>query len=68
MPTFRNVSFEDITCDDVTTGITIDNVPGGVMENIYFKNVKMTADTCFTADSVNGLYLENVVLVEKPKA
>ena len=68
MPLFRNVYFEDIVCDDVTTGITIDNIPGGVMQNIHFKNIRMTADTCLTADSVDGLCLEDVVLIEKPKS
>ena len=68
MPKIRNIYCENITCDSVQTGITIDNVPNGVMENIYFKNVKMNAATCMTADSVNGLNLENVVLTEVPGA
>jgi len=67
MPSFRNIYFEDIVCDDVKSGITVDNVPGGVMENLYFKNITMTAETCLTADSVSGLYFENVNLTEKPK-
>lgn len=65
MPTFRNVYFEDITCDDVDIGISIDNVPGGVMDNIHFKNININATTCLTADSVSGLFFDNVNLVEK---
>ena len=67
MPSFRNIYFEDIVCDDVKSGITVDNVPGGVMENLYFKNITMTAETCLTADSVSGLHFENVNLTEKPE-
>lgn len=66
MPVFRNACFENITCDDVKTGITLENIPGGVMENIYFKNITMTAKTCLSADSVYGINLENVRLTEKP--
>ena len=68
MPKIRNIYCENITCDEVTTGITIENVPNGVMENLHFKNVTMTAKVCMTADTVNGLYLENVRLTEKPGA
>ncbi len=68
MPVVRNISFENITCDSVISGITFDNLPGGVMENIYFKDIKMTAKTCMTADSVTGLNFENVTLIENPEA
>ena len=65
MPVFRNISFENIVCDDVEYGIAIDGIPGGVMQNIHFKDVNMTAEKCLTADSVDGLYLDVVTLTEK---
>jgi len=68
MPVVRNIYFEDITCDSVTDGLTLENLPGGVMENLKFKNIKMTARTCLTADSVRGLELINVELTEDRNA
>ncbi len=68
MPVVRNLSFENICCDDVERGICLFGIPGGRMENFHFKNVKMNADICMEADSINGLYTENVVLTQKPKA
>jgi len=68
MPVVRNISFENIVSDDVQSGITLENLPGGVMENLHFKNITMTAGVCMTTDSVSGLYLENVKLTEKPGA
>ena len=65
MPVFRNICCENIRCDSVETGITIDGVPGGVMQNIHFKNISMNAKVCMTADSVDGLYMENVSLTQK---
>ena len=68
MPVVRNISFENITCDSMISGITLDNLPGGIMENLYFKNINMTARTCLSADSVSGLNFENVNLVEDKTA
>ncbi len=68
MPEIRNIFFEDIVCDSVTTGITLENLPNGVMENIHFKNITMTAEKCMSADSVCGLYLEAVKLTEEKGA
>ena len=68
MPIFRNISFENIVCDDVEYGIAIDGIPGGVMQNIHFKNIEMTAGSCLVCDSVDGLYLEGVSLTEKQQS
>ena len=68
MPKVRNISFENITCESVTSGITLENLPGGVMENLRFKDITMTAATCMTVDSVDGLWLENVRLTEDKSA
>ena len=65
MPTFRNISFENIVCDDVEYGIAIDGIPGGVMQNIHLKDINMTAEHCLMADSVDGLYMEGVTLTER---
>ncbi len=68
LPKIRNIYCENITCDSVSEGLTCENVPGGVMENLYFKNIEMTAALCFHADSVNGLNMENVRITEDPEA
>ncbi len=68
MPRVRNIYFENITCDSVGIGLSIDNVPGGEMSNFIFKNVTMTAKTCMTADGVTGLTLENVSFTEDQNA
>ena len=68
MPKVRNIFFENITADSVGTGISIDNVPGGEMENFIFKDITMTARTCMTSDGVRGLCLENVSFTEDPSA
>ena len=62
MPVFRNISFSSIKCDNVDVGISLHGVVGGVMSGIYFKDVDMTAETCMTSDSVDGLSMENVRL------
>ena len=69
MPKFRNMLFENITAGSVQSGITLDNLPGGTMENLHFKNIKVDeAGICMTTDSVQGLFLENVVISEKKGA
>ena len=68
MPTIRNIYCENIVCDSVKTGLTIENLPDGVMANLHFKDIEMTAATCMTTDSVDGLYLENVRLTEDKSA
>lgn len=67
MPVFKNLYFENIKCDDVESGITIDGIPGGVMENICMKDIIMNAKLCMSADSVNGLNFENVRLTQIAK-
>ena len=66
MPVIRNLYFENITCDEVETGITLDGIVDGRMENIYFKDITMNARLCMTADTVNGLNMENVKLTQIP--
>lgn len=65
MPVFRNISFENIVCHDTQIGIALDGVVGGVMENIHFDNISMQANTCITADSVDGLNMKNVKMIQK---
>ncbi len=67
MPVFSNISFEDISCDDVEIGIALDGIPGGVMKNIRFENISMIADKCISSDSVYGLYMKNVGVEQKKK-
>ena len=68
MPAIRNIYCENIVCDSVKSGLTIENLPDGIMANLHFKDVKMTSATCMTADSVDGLYLEGVRLTEDKSA
>lgn len=68
MPVVRNISLENITCDSVRNGITLENLPNGVMENLHFKNITMTAEKCLATDSVKGLYLENINITEEKGA
>lgn len=65
MPVFKNISFENIVCHDTQIGIALDGVVGGVMENIHFDNISMQASTCITADSVDGLNMKNVKMIQK---
>ena len=68
MPVVRNISFENIVCDSLNSGITLENLPGGVMENLHFKDINMRARTCMTADSVYSLSLDNVNITEDQSA
>jgi len=45
-------------------GISIDGIPDGKMENLYFKDITMNAVQCITSDSVNGLNMENVKMTQ----
>ena len=64
MPEFRNISFENIVCDNLDIGIAIDGVVGGKMSEIYMKDIDMRARQCMTADSVNGLNMQSVCLTQ----
>ncbi len=64
LPILRNISAEGITCGEVELGIAIDGIPNGRMESLCFKDIAMHAKTCLTADTVDGLSMENVRLFE----
>lgn len=64
LPTLRNIHCENIQCEEVELGIAIDGIVNAVMQNLHFKDISMNAGTCLTADSVDGLYMENVRLKE----
>ena len=64
MPAFSNISFENIKCNRTELGICVDGIVGGVMENIYFKDIYINAEKCFSSDSVFNLNMDNVNLVE----
>lgn len=67
LPILRNIYAEGITCGEVEQGIAIDGIPNGRMENLCFKDITMHAKKCLTADTVNGLSMENVRLFEISK-
>ncbi len=67
LPILRNIYAEGITCGEVEQGIAIDGIPNGCMENLCFKDITMHAKKCLTADTVNGLSMENVRLFEISK-
>ena len=64
MPSFSNISFNNIVCDEVEQGIAIDGIRGGVMENLYFENIRMNAEKCLCCDTALGLNMKNVCLKE----
>ena len=68
MPKVRNISFENIFCDSLNSGITLENLPGGVMDNLYFKDINMRAKICITADTVSALHFDNVNITEDATA
>jgi polygalacturonase len=62
LPILRNIYAEGIECGTVEMGIAIDGIPGGRMENLHFKDITMNAKTCLSADTANGIFMENVRL------
>lgn len=64
MPVFRNLYFENISCDETELGIAFDGIRGGRMENIHLKNITMRAKTCLSTDSIDGLFMDNVILTQ----
>ena len=56
---------EDVSCEDVELGIAIEGLFSAEMKNLHFKNIKMNAKTCFSSDTVDGLYTENLQLFSK---
>ena len=64
LPILRNVCAEGVFCEKTELGIAIDGIPGGEMQNLVFKDIRMYAKICFTADTVDGLTMENVHLYE----
>ena len=68
MPVVRNISFNNIVCDSLNSGITLENLPGGVMENLHFSNISMRAKTCITTDSATALHFDNVNVTEDKSA
>ena len=59
-------NYEGIRCGEVELGIAIDGIPNAQMQNLYFKDISMNAKTCLTADTVDGLFMENVNLRQLP--
>ena len=64
LPILRNIYAEGIECGEVEMGIAIDGIPGGQMENLHFKNITMQAKKCLSADTADGIFMENVRLFE----
>jgi len=66
LPILRNIYAEGIECGEVEMGIAIDGIPGGRMENLHFKDITMKAKNCLSADTADGIFMENVRLKQLP--
>jgi polygalacturonase len=66
LPMLRNISAENIFCGEAEQGIAIDGIPNATMQNLHFKNIEINARICLTADTVDGLFMENVRLRQMP--
>ncbi|TAK95312.1 MAG: glycoside hydrolase family 28 protein [Verrucomicrobia bacterium] len=62
-PVFRNMEFEDITADGAPAAIVIQGLDDSAIENIRFKNWKVTALTGVTANWAKNLLFENLTIV-----
>jgi polygalacturonase len=66
LPMLRNISAENIFCGEAEQGIAIDGIPNATMQNLHFKDIEINARICLTADTVDGLFMENVRLRQMP--
>ena len=66
LPMLRNISAERVFCGETEQGIAIDGIPDATMQNLHFKDIEMNARICLTADTVDGLFMENVRLKQLP--
>ena len=62
----KSISAENIFCGEVEQGIAIDGIPNATMQNLHFKDIEMNARICLTADTADGLFMENVHLRQIP--
>ena len=56
---------ENAPCTEAIAN-AIDGIQNAQMQNLYFKDISMNAKTCLTADTVDGLFMENVNLRQLP--
>ncbi|MBE7053126.1 MAG: glycoside hydrolase family 28 protein [Ruminococcaceae bacterium] len=60
MPTLKNISVENVTCNKATTGITVEGYIDHEVENVYLKDITANAETPTVIKYVKNLNFENV--------
>jgi polygalacturonase len=59
-PLFRNIHFENITCQRSKTAINILGLPGDYLKDIYFKNIQINSKLGIISSNVNDIHFDHV--------
>lgn len=62
-PHFTNFYFDSIYCNGAKTAISITGLPEMPVNDIFFKNMIISADKGFEAKDAGELYLDNVKII-----
>jgi polygalacturonase len=61
-PVYKNIRFKDITCVNAGYAISIKGLPEQKIEELYFENVKIHANTGVYIGEANGIYIDRLNL------
>lgn len=64
-PHFTDFYFDSIYCNGAKTAVSITGLPEMPVDNIYFKNMIISADKGFEATDAANLYLNNVKILSQ---
>ena len=59
-PTFRNIYYENINCENAGTAIFLKGLPGNYLRELSFKNIQIKANDALVSRDVNDINFENV--------
>ncbi len=64
-PVFRNLNFENITCRNAGTAITLKGLPGKYLYDLDFRNITISSDKGLIISDVQDVFFENVKIITK---
>ena len=60
VPVFRKIRFENVTCEKSKVGIQLSGIPESFLRELYFKDIRINAESGIIALHVNDIEFDNV--------